>query len=345
MTEEAARNTASAGDRVSFDVTFLLLDNFSLISFSTAIEPLRLTNKVLKRQVFRYKCCSPDGSDARASNGMSLRVDMPLADVRSTDLLVICSSDDVEKVVLSGALKAKVRELMRGNCTLAGICTGAYVLAELGLLRDRKCTIHWEYADIFRERFPLSLLDDRLVQRDGNILTCAGGTSAFELMVGFIQRNCGLNVGRDVADIALHHGLRAGSASQRSEIHLRLGITNAPLLKCIEIMEANIEETVPIGEITRRIGISRRQLERLFRQYFDDTPTNYYRKFRLNAARRLVQHTPMPIVDVAIASGFVNASHFTKCYRKEFGISPAEDRITVRRATIAGHSAASPAPV
>jgi len=332
---------ADGGGDPRFTISFLLLENFSLISFASAIEPLRLANKVLKRRVFDYECYSPDGGDVSASNGTTMRVAGPLSRVARTDLLVICSSDNVEKVRLSPAVKTTIREILRSNCTVAGICTGAYVLAELGLLTDRACTIHWEYSEIFRELFPTANLQNTLVQEDGRFLTCAGGTSAFELMVGFIEEHCGLKIGLEVADIALHHSLRPKSGHQRAQLHLRLGITNKRLLHCVEMMEANIEQPIPFHDLVARSGVSRRQLERLFRQHFGVTPTTYYRTIRLNAARQLVQRTPMPIVDVAVASGFVNASHFTKCYRREFRINPAQDRIDARRD---GERRQAPAP-
>ena len=321
--QQAARD--AVGNQ-SFDVCFLLLEGYSLISFASAIEPLRLANKVIGRTVFRHRCYSADGADAPASNGMMMRVDGPVSAMTQADLLVVCSSDGVERLNLTADTRAAIRTFAHRGSRVAGICTGAYVLASLGLLRDRGCTIHWEYAEMFRELFLETELHPSLVHVDDKVMTCAGGTSAFELMVHFIEDVCDLSVGRAVADIALHHELRVGSSSQRSDPARRLGITNAHLSRCIELMEGNIENPLTSIEIAEQLGISWRHIGRLFQRYLGDTPQNYYRKIRLEVARHLIRRSDLPIIEVVFASGFVNSAHFTRSYRETFGVSPARDQ-------------------
>jgi transcriptional regulator GlxA family with amidase domain len=225
-------------------ICFLLLDNFSLLSFSSAIEPLRIANKIMKRKAFEYVCCTLDGNDALASSGGIMRADCALDNVKSADLLAICSSDDVELNSLSPAHKNRIRRFAHQKTRIAGICTGAYVLADLGLLEGRQCTIHWEYADLFKERFPKARLIDSLIQTDDHYLTCAGGTTALDLMIGYIADLHGGAVASDVASIALHQDMRSGSERQNTLMRDELYLIPPRLRRCIELMTENVGETL-----------------------------------------------------------------------------------------------------
>ena len=313
-------------DTPPVEICFLLLKNFSLISFASAIEPLRIANKVLKRKAFIYRCCSLDGSDAVASNGSTMKTVCAIEDIGRPDLLAVCSSDDVERIDLTPAQKAVIRNVSNRSGRVAGICTGAYVLAALGLLDNRRCTIHWEYADFFKERFPNAGLVDSLIQTDGKYMTCAGGTSALDLMIGFVARIHGGAVAADVAEIALHHDWRSGN--ERQHRHMRDDLETVPLRvrSSIELMSENVVDPLSLQEIAEKLNVSPRQLQRDFQKYLNCSPLDYYSKVRIDVARQLVCRTSMRMIDIAVACGFASASHFSKRYRAAHGTSPATDR-------------------
>jgi len=326
--DDAAGNAGRAGEAQSpvTTICFLLLDNFSLLSFSSALEPLRIANKILKRPAFRYICCTVDGRDAKASSGSIVRADCALEDISKPDLLAICSSDDVEHNALGSTQKNRIRQFVHRQTRVAGICTGAYVLADLGLLDGRQCTIHWEYADLFRERFPKVALVDRLIQADGRFLTCAGGTSALDLMIGFIAELHGGAIASDVASIALHHDMRSGSERQNTLMRDELNLIPVRLRRCIDLMSQHVGDPLAQHELADKLNVSPRQLQRDFQQYFGCSPLSYYTKVRLDIAQRLVCRTSMPMIEIAVACGFANASHFAKRYKALYGKSPVEDR-------------------
>ncbi|MES0809543.1 GlxA family transcriptional regulator [Roseibium sp. SCPC15] len=317
---------AEPSNTSTVDVCFLLLKNFSLLSFASAIEPLRIANKVLKRQAFNYRCCTVDGQDAVASNGSRMRADCALDEIEHADLVAVCSSDDVERVSLTSGQKALIRQFAQRFSRIAGICTGAYVLADLGLLDNRSCTIHWEYADLFKELFPNAELVDNLIQADGRYLTCAGGTAALDLMIGFIAEVHGGAVASDVAEIALHHDMRSGAERQHTLMRDDLQMVPKKLRSCIELMTENVSETLSLQEIADKLGASPRQLQRDFQKYLNCSPLEYYNKIRIDIARQLVCRTSMRIIDIGVACGFSSASHFSKRYRSAHGVSPAQDR-------------------
>jgi transcriptional regulator GlxA family with amidase domain len=318
--------SAEAPGSPPVEICFLLLKNFSLISFASAIEPLRIANKVLKRKAFTYRCCSLDGGDAVASNGSTIRTDAAIDQIGRPDLLAVCSSDDVERIELSPAQKAMIRKVSSRSERVAGICTGAFLLAALGLLDNRRCTIHWEYADFFKERFPEAGLVDSLIQTDGKYMTCAGGTSALDLMIGFVARIHGGAVAADVAEIALHHDWRSGN--ERQHKHMRGDLETVPqrVRSSIELMSENVVEPLSLQEIAVRLDVSPRQLQRDFQKYLNCSPLDYYSKVRIDIARQLVCRTSMRMIDIAVACGFASASHFSKRYRAAHGTSPAADR-------------------
>jgi transcriptional regulator GlxA family with amidase domain len=218
-----------------------------------------------------------------------------------------------------------VRRLARRNVALAAVSTGSFVLARAGLLAERRCTVHWDYADSFAETFPDIAVCNDLFVVDGSILTCAGATAALDMMLQLIGAHHGQELARQISGQFLHGGIRAAADDQRRML-LGMGVTNAVVQKAVSFMEAAIEDPVPLAELTRRTGVSQRQLERLCKRYLGATPAQYYVQLRLERARRMLRQTDMSVAEVAIACGFVSLSHFAKVYRRHYGLSPREDR-------------------
>ncbi|NNF78444.1 MAG: GlxA family transcriptional regulator [Rhizobiales bacterium] len=310
----------------SYTVEFLLIDNFSMISLASAVEPLRIANKLLGQARFVYHCVSVDGNPVTASSGFDQSVSGQLADAKRADLLVICSSDDVESVDLPASLGAELQKLERHGTALSAICTGTYLLAKYKLLRGRACTIHWEYSDIFRETFPDAELRSGVCIEDRDLLTSSGGTAPLDLMIQIVQRVAGEQVARDVADIAIHHSLRDETVHQRLDARARYDVTNPTFLKCVRLMEANVEEPLSLEELSAHLNISPRQLQRLFKKFAKTGPHAFYSRLRLERAKQMLRRTSMTIVDVALANGFTSTNSFTHAYKRAFGVSPGIDR-------------------
>lgn len=311
----------------TYEIDVLLLPGFSFISFASAVEPLRMANKVLGHDHFRYRLLSIDGADVVGSNGAQLRVTSSIEAESRPDMLIICSSDGIEKVDLPANTRQSIRRMAHTGVKIAGICTGAFVLARLGLLSGRKCTIHWEYAEIFRESFPSADLKDHLFEEDGRILTCAGGSAAFDMILHIIDRQCGTGVRMKVVEIAIQGDVRAASQDQRVGALSRVTLRSEALAKCVSLMQENLEDPLDIDDLCSEVGLSRRQIERLFDKYMRIAPMAYYRQIRLNLARRLIEHSKVPVNEVAIATGFVSASHFSRVYRQQFGANPGSHRV------------------
>lgn len=311
---------------------FLALPNFSMIAFTTAIEPLRIANRFLPEAPYSWKILSADGKPVRASNNLEISVDGSLDDIVGLssledrpDMVVICSGLDVEQLETKHT-KASIRKLYRTGSNIAGLCTAAWVLADAGLLDGKKCAIHWENLPGFVEKFPNADVHADLFEVDGRLYTCAGGTAALDMMLFIISQAHEESVINRICEQCLTDRVRSATDRQRLPLRARLGVQNAKLLSIIELMEANISEPLALTDLAEDSNLSRRQIERLFRQNLGRSPARYYSELRLDRAKHLLLQSNLPIVDVAIASGFVSASHFSKCYRDQFGRPPQAER-------------------
>jgi len=314
-------------------ILFFLVPQFSMIAFSSAVEPLRLANRTLGRKAYEWIIASTDGQPVIASNGLSVGVDMSLDQVRQRSL------DDIkpELILISSGLQVEsfrnpqfdgwIRAMHRHGTGIGGLCTGAWLLAHAGLLDGRRCSIHWETLPAFAEKYPTAEVHADLCEIDNGIYTCAGGTAALDMMLHVIEGHYGQQVVTQVCELCMIDRIRNPRDRQRLPLQARLGLHHAKLLLIIELMEANVAEPLSLAELSDYVGLSRRQVERLFRRHLGRSPARYYLEIRIDRARHLLLQSNMPIVDVAIACGFVSASHFSKCYREMYGRSPQMERL------------------
>jgi transcriptional regulator GlxA family with amidase domain len=261
----------------------------------------------------------------RASNGIELHPEGDLEFASGLRTVVVCSGTEVQRFDSRGAF-SWLRRMARNGADVGALCTGSYVLARAGLLDGYRCTIHWENLAGFAEDFPDIEVTSELFEIDRGRFTCSGGTASIDLMLNMIARQHGHELAAAVADQVLHERIRDHHDHQRMSLPARLGVRHPKLLAVIEMMEKNLEEPLSRIELARSAGLSTRQLERLFRKYLNRSPARYYLELRLDKARLLLLQTNMSVIDVALACGFVSASHFSKCYRDFFGRTPRKER-------------------
>ncbi|MGR3756180.1 MAG: GlxA family transcriptional regulator [Tranquillimonas sp.] len=304
---------------------FVLLDQFTMLSFACALESLRIANRVAGRQVYSWTLMGDGGTVARASSGTEYRLDSDLDEVTRDDTVIVCGGLGVAEASSRRLLNWLRREARRG-ATIGGLCTASYTLARAGLLDGRKATIHWENQDSFAEEFEDVILTKSVFVIDGNRYTTAGGTSSIDLMLKIIADDHGQDLANAVADQLIHSAIRTDQDVQRLSVPTRIGVRHPKLSQVIHMMEANIEEPISPALLAREVGLSTRQLERLFRRYLNRSPKRYYMELRLQKARNLLMQTDMSVINVALACGFTSPSHFSKCYRSHYGTTPYRER-------------------
>ncbi|WP_442953536.1 GlxA family transcriptional regulator [Paracoccus sp. (in: a-proteobacteria)] len=301
-----------------------------MLPFTAAIEPLRLANRASGQALFEWRLVGPAGDVATCSNGTRVLLDGGLegeATPGRDEVVIVCGGTDIAREATRPVL-SWLRRQARGGASVGAVCTGAWILAEAGLLDGRKATIHWENHDGFAEAFPGVDLYRSVFVQDGNRLTAAGGTSSIDLMLHLIAEDHGDQIAAEVADQMLHTAIRTDQDRQRLSIPTRIGVRHPRLAAVIARMEANLEEPISPAQLAQDAGMSTRQLERLFRRYLNRSPKRYYMETRLARARNLLMQTEMSIIEIALASGFSSPSHFSKCYRAQYGSTPYRERGT-----------------
>lgn len=323
-------------------IGFLLLDNFTMLAFSSAVEPMRMANQLTGKELYDWYVITEDGDDVEASDGITIKPDCSMADAPQLDTLIVVGGVNITRSYTRKQV-TWLQSLARKHVGLGGVCTGAYVLAEAGLLDGYQCSVHWECLATLQERHPRVNCLNHLFVIDRDRMTCSGGSVPLDMMITMIQKDYGRELGSSISEMFICDNIRGESDTQRIPLKHTIGTAQPKLVEAIILMEANIEETIELDELAVYVGLSRRQLERLFQKYLQCSPSKYYLKLRLNRARQLLRQTSMSIIEIATACGFVSSPHFSKCYRMHIGISPKAERLGTHSAAVANVNVAPPA--
>ncbi|UWQ80969.1 GlxA family transcriptional regulator [Leisingera sp. S132] len=304
---------------------FVLLDKFTLLCFSAAMESLRIANRMAGKELYTWSVVGEGGETVTCSAGTVFQLDSDLDELQRDDTIMLCGGIDVQDASSKKILSWLRREARKG-LMVGGLCTASYTLAKAGLLDGKRATIHWENADSFNEEFDEVELAKSVFVIDGNRLSTAGGTSSIDLMLKLIANDHGEDLANAVADQLIYSSIRTDQDTQRLSIPTRIGVRHPKLSMVIQMMEANIEEPISPSILAQDVGMSTRQLERLFRRYLNRSPKRYYMELRLQKARNLLMQTDMSVINVALACGFASPSHFSKCYRAHYDTTPYRER-------------------
>jgi AraC family transcriptional regulator, carnitine catabolism transcriptional activator len=306
---------------------FLLLPGFSALGFMSALEPLRVANR-FRPNLYAWHVLSLDGAPVAASNGLPIAAQAAYAEIERTQhIFVVAGFDPLEHYTRE--LGAWLRLQQRQDAWVGGIDTGAFVLAEAGVLSNTdRLTVHWEALTAFRERYPRLNATQELFEIEARRITCAGGTASIDMMLDLIRRDHGAALATAISEQFVVGRIRERSTSQRLEIAARYGVHNRKLVQVIDTMQQCTENPLAPEALAETVGVTVRQLERLFSSLLNDTPARFYLNLRLDRARELLRQTDMSVTAVCVASGFESPSHFSRVYRVRFGISPRGDRRT-----------------
>ena len=319
------RKPSSAETRGPRQFNFLLLENFTLLSFACAVECLRIANRVADRELYKWALIGENGASVTCSLGIEIALENGLFETNRDDTILVCGGIEIESASNRKILNWLRREARRG-ARIGGLCTGGHTLALAGLLNGKRATIHWENQHSFAESFEDVQLTKSVFAIDGNRMTTAGGTSSIDLMLKLIADEHGEELANAVADQQLYSAIRTDQDTQRLSVPARIGVRHPKLSRVIQMMEENTEEPMSPSLMAAQVGMSTRQLERLFRRYLNRSPKRYYMELRLQKARNLLMQTDMSVINVALACGFASPSHFSKCYRAHYDTTPYRER-------------------
>ncbi|WP_427023508.1 GlxA family transcriptional regulator [Aureimonas ureilytica] len=303
---------------------FLTLSNYSLIAVSAAIEACRMANYVARRDVYSWQVLTLDGAPAKASGGLALGPTVALAEATALDVVFVCGGIDVRHAVDRRTLE-ELRRLARRGVPLGALCTGSFALADAGLLDGYRCAIHWENLGAIREEFENVDFVDDLFVIDRDRFTCSGGSAPFDMMGAFIEAKLGRPVAERMSEQFVLDRLRGGAEPQHAPIRSK-GLRHPALEQAGALMAKTIGAPLTVAAVAARVGLSPRQLERLFRHHTGLGPAEFSMALRLDHARELLRQSDLAVTAVGVASGFVSSAHFSAAYRRRFGHAPRTER-------------------
>ena len=306
-------------------VTLLVLPESSMMSLASALDTMRAANRIAGRELFEWQLATLNGRPARLTCDVSIEPDVTLDADSKGDVLIVISSFNQQQHAGPVHLKL-LKRIARRYRAVGGIEAGSWILARCGLLEGRSATTHWEDLEEFRAHFPgVRLRPERFVI-DGPVFTTGGASPTFDLMLHLIQNRYGYPLAMEVSSVFIYDGVR-GAADVQPLVSLGMLEAREPrVAAAIHVMEQHVDEPLSIAEVAARINLSIRMLEYLFQQTLEHSPAAYYRRLRLQIARKMVVDTRLKLQEIAIRTGFNSLSAFSRIFRQYYEESPAQCR-------------------
>lgn len=318
-------DTAAKNIALPFRVGVVLVDGFALMSYASAVEPFRAANFLSGAALYEVCNIPAIGEVATSSSGAKIPGRGAVGGPLDFDLMIVVAAD-YSATFRDPRLISWLRRAGRMGITLSGVSGGPVLLAVAGLMTGRRMTVHWEYMPLLDEICPGLLIEKTLYVIDRDRVTCAGGVAPLDLMHALIADRHGPALARRVSDWFLHTEVRPSRGPQRAGLIERWGTTNAKLLDVIMAMEGHIADPLALSQLAAFAGLSGRQLNRLFQDKLGHTTMEFYRNLRLEKAQNLLRNSSLPLIEIAVATGFTNAAHFATAHRRLFGFPPSAVR-------------------
>lgn len=307
------------------ELAVLLLPGFSLSEVALLVDAVEEVNRVSGHTLYKLTLLSVDGAPVASRQGRSMAVDGALSPESSFGLLVVSVAIEPKVLTPHDPVVATLARIGRKS-PVGGFNAGAFWLAAAGLLNGCRATVHWSMLEQFSERYPAVIASSNLFEIDKDRVTCGGGCAAIDLFLYFVARQHGNDLTAVVAENLLIDRIRGREDRQRIPLRNRIGANQPKLVQAVMLMEANLEEPLTTDELASHVCVSRRQLERLFKQHLDKVPSQYYLEIRLNRARQMLRQSSKSIIQIGLSCGFSSGPHFSSAYRNHFNMTPREDR-------------------
>lgn len=319
---------------------FILLPGFALTSFSLAVEALSVANTLSEYPLYQYQLChgatepaTPQQTETAtaltiySSNGVPIETHAGLKDCQEADLVFVCGYLDMAQYE-NPDLCHLIRQLHRKKVTIIALSCASFILARAGVLHAKSCTLVPEYHRTFQKHYPDVHLQQSIYSVSDNILTCAGGTATLDMQLYLLGQDQGKTFALRVAQQFLQERIRNSEETLSSQRILALRLKSPCLGAAIELMEQQLEKPYSITALCHNIGTSKRNLERVFQQHQQTTPSRYYLQLRLQQAKTLLQESHLSVAAIAHATGFCSQSHFGKCFKDFYTVSPSQVRLS-----------------
>ncbi|HVK25475.1 MAG TPA: GlxA family transcriptional regulator [Actinokineospora sp.] len=279
---------------------------------------------------YELTVASLDGAAVRGESGLSLGADRAVADVELADTLLVAGGFGF-RAACDPAVVTEVRRLARAAERVCSVCSGAFVLAEAGLLTGRRATTHWAASSELSRAYPdVTVEPDRIFVQDGPVYTSAGVTAGMDLALALVEADHGVRVARTIARWMVMFLQRPGGQSQFStRLDHPVG-TGSPLRPVLDEIAADPAGDHRIPRLARRVGVSERHLGRLFADQLGTTPARFVERIRVEAARGLLEDSVITVAAVSTRSGFGSPETLRRAFVRVLGIGPDDYRARFR---------------
>lgn len=308
-----------------FRVGFLLIDGFALLSYSSAMEPMRAANHLARQRLYEIRHIPVAGARSKSSSGAVIEGTASLDGDRNFDMILVVAGGDPARFD-NGRVFQWLRMMARRGVQIGGVSGGPVILARAGVMAGRRMTVHWEHAQTLSEMTPTLLVERSLYVIDRDRMTCAGGTAPLDMMHALLTRQHGAGFARRVSDWFMHTDIRPSGGPQRAGLVERYGVSDPAVIQAVEMMENHVADPLSLDQLANLCGLGTRQLNRLFRQKLGVSTMAFYRSLRLEKARNLLEQSVLSITEIALASGFASSAHFSTAFKTQFGHSPRRHR-------------------
>lgn len=320
-------NTRKHNNRLT--IGFILARSFTLSAFSMFIDTIRLGSDEFDRSgrlLADWQVLASSQHLITSSCGVKVAPTSALSSPETFDYIVVVGGLLNVETPIDAETRAYLLHSARLGVKLIGVCTGSFILADLGLMRGHKACVSWLHYKAFRERFPENPVEsERIFNLDRQRGSCAGGSGSADMAAHLIRTHISADAERNALEV-----LQIQRARGKSDIQPRRPLAHDAqdprLCAALILMEQHIDDELTIENIADSVKLSRRQLERLFLVEMGTSPAQAYTQLRMNKAQTLVKHTTATFVDIANDVGFNNASHFSRAFRRLYGMSPSKVR-------------------
>ncbi|KVC66133.1 AraC family transcriptional regulator [Burkholderia ubonensis] len=301
-------------------IGFLISDGFQIMALVPQ-SVFEYANMVAGDAFYALENFSADGGEVRSSLGVAVGT-RSLRGKIDVDTWIVAGVNDPLESPAPEKLLAYLRRAGRRARRIAGICTGAFVLAEAGLLAQRRATTHWAFGRDMQQRFPdIRVEDDRIYIVDGPVWTSAGMTAGLDLALAMVEKDLGPEVARSVAHKLVMHQRRAGGQSQHSEM-LELAPKSDRIQNALNYARRNLGRSLTVEELAETVHLSPRQFSRVFTLETGQSPAKAIERLRLEAARLMIEQSRHPLDVIARETGFRDRRHMREAFVRGFGLPP-----------------------
>jgi transcriptional regulator GlxA family with amidase domain len=273
---------------------------------------------------------SAEGKPVTCVNGVVIQPHLSASDVDRTDLILISAEAIAAVDATSRSTSPWLIRHHEAGSTLASVCTGAFLLAETGLLNGKRATTHWGFAELFRKRYPqVDLRPESLVTDEGSLLCGGGAFSYFDLSLYLVERYCGFEIAAQCGKSLL---LDLGRTSQvpYAIFEYQKHHNDKQILAAQAFIGKNYSRQMNVDGLADRVGMSPRNFKRRFGSATGDSPLAYLQRYRVEAAKRLLESTSLGVAEICYRVGYENLGFFRRIFKRHVGINPFEYRQRVR---------------